>query len=721
MATVREDVVQISFDVADNPFAEITKDVNAMKTAVTGGVDSSTKKLKNMAGGATQAIGKASVALGKGLVKGAATAAAGIGAAGAAVGGLVTQSVKAYAEYEQLVGGVETLFKDSAPTIQKYANDAYKTAGLSANKYMNTVTSFSASMIASVGGDTAKAAELSNMAITDMSDNANKMGTSMDTVIETYQSLAKGNYAMLDNLKLGYGGTKTEMQRLIKDAAKLDSSVDANSMSYGNMVKALHAVQENMGITGTTAKEASSTISGSWEGVKSTWANLMPALIQGGDSFDQCVKNLVSSAKTFGKNVMPAVKSALSGVGSLVTELAPIIAAELPSMITSVLPSLISGAVTLVNGLVGALPSIIQAVIPPLAEGAMQLVQGLITSIQSNIGLISNVAIQLITSFAQFILQSVPQILLVGMQLLISLVQGIAQQLPTLIPMAIQAIMTLVQGLIGMLPQLITAGIQLIVALVNGLVAALPQLIPAGIQAILALINGIVAAIPQLTQASIDLIPVVVTALIQNLPQIINGGIQLIVALIQGLGQAIPQLMAFMPQIVRTIIDTLKSIDLVSVGKDLIQGLINGIGSMLGAVKDAAANVAKGAANAIKGFLGINSPSRLMIEYGQYTGAGLAKGVQNTQGAVNNAATGLSAAVSEPMQPRVNSYTPSSSSVSNTSNTSTTNTFNPQFTLNMNGASATESNKHKVKQWVKEAMLEMFESMERTNPQLREV
>lgn len=735
--TIREDIVSIGFEVDDNPFKDITDGIEDMKKAVTGGVDDSIDDLKKMAkeagkaadgvdeikkstkglstaktkatelfkslknvagvtfdkvtGGikniATQA-GKATVAAGKGLAKGIGV---GVGAAGAAIGGLVTQSVQAYADYEQLTGGVETLFKDSAPEVQKYANNAYKTAGLSANEYMETVTSFSASLLQSVGGDTAKAASKADVAITDMSDNANKMGSDIETLKTAYGGFAKGQFTLLDNLKLGYGGTKEEMQRLLTDAQKI-SGVKYDISSYADIVDAIHVVQTEMGITGTTAKEAEQTISGSLAGMKSAWGNLLTSLVQGGDSFDQNVANLISSVKTFAGNVMPVAKSALSGIVTLIDELAPVIIAELPSLISELLPQIVNAG--------------------------MQLMQVLMDTIGNNTGMISSMAVQLITSFAQFILTSVPQLITTGMQLLLSLVQGISQQLPTLIPMAIQAITTLVTGLIGMLPQLISAGIELLVALVHGIVQSLPQLIPAGIQAVLALINGLVGAVPQLIQAALGLVPVIVDALIQNLPLLIQGGIQIIVALISGLGQSIPQLLEFMPQIGQSIVNSLKEVDLLQVGKDLVSGLIKGIGSMLGAVKDAAKNVAKGAANAIKGFLGINSPSKLMIEQGEFTGEGLALGIKGMVGDVEKAAIGLSA----PIAPAVNKYTPSGSSTTTTNNNrSVVNHYSPQFTLNMNGASATEANKHKVKQWVKESMQEMFESMGRTNPELCEV
>lgn len=421
---IRHDIIQLDFDTNLKELTRITKELDELKKSISGGLgddefdklkdsvndtddaldkvkkaannaDDSLDKVKKAANNTESALDKvkktASNASSKLLELGKKGAVAafnglkkiaglsfkavtvGIGAAATAVGTLVTKSVQAYADYEQLVGGVDTLFKGDSKTVQKYANDAFKTAGLSANEYMETVTGFSASMIQSVGGDTKKAAELSNMAITDMSDNANKMGTSMDSIIQTYQSLARGNYAMLDNLKLGYGGTKEEMKRLIKDAAKLDSSVDANSTSYANLVKAIHVVQENMGITGTTAKEASSTISGSLASMKSAWGNLLPALIQGGDSFDQCVDNLVESVKTFAKNVKPAIIKALSGVGKLIEELAPIIEQEFPAMVDELLPPLIKAATSLLSGLIKALPSIAKAIIKEAPDIFKQL------------------------------------------------------------------------------------------------------------------------------------------------------------------------------------------------------------------------------------------------------------------------------------------------------------------------------------------------------------
>lgn len=365
------------------------------------GFDKTISGLKKMG----SLLGKVAIKAGKALLKSTALAAAGVGV-------LVTGAVKGYSEYEQLIGGVDTLFgaggqsvedftasigkstaeikafqranglavdgiigpktqaairkqykamSEASGMVQANANNAYKTAGLSANDYMETVTSFSASLISSLGGDTAKAAELADMAIIDMADNANKMGSDMGSIQDAYQGFAKQNYTMLDNLKLGYGGTQEEMKRLLKDAEELTGQ-KYNLSSYSDIVEAIHAVQESMGITGTTAVEADKTISGSLSSLKAAWGNTLTSLVVGGDAFDQCVDNLVDSAKTFGKNIMPAITRALTGVGGLVEELSPIIARELPGMIRELLPSLIKGATALLKGIIIALPDIIKTI-----------------------------------------------------------------------------------------------------------------------------------------------------------------------------------------------------------------------------------------------------------------------------------------------------------------------------------------------------------------------
>ncbi|HAR84909.1 MAG TPA: phage tail tape measure protein [Clostridium sp.] len=264
-------------------------------------------------------------------ITGLATAASGV------VTALTTLSVKQFAEYEQLVGGVETLFKKSSGQVMKYANDAYKTAGMSANEYMKTITGFSASLLQGLGGDTKKAAEIGNKAVTDMSDNANKMGTSMEMIQNAYQGFAKQNYTMLDNLKLGYGGTKTEMERLLADAQKL-TGIKYDINNFSDVIEAIHAVQTEMGITGTTAKEASETIEGSFNMTKSAWTNLLTGMADDNADFDVLVQNLVNSLGSLGKNLLPRIKIAIEGIGELIRTLLPKVLDEIPEMMASLFP-----------------------------------------------------------------------------------------------------------------------------------------------------------------------------------------------------------------------------------------------------------------------------------------------------------------------------------------------------------------------------------------------
>ena len=305
---------------------------------------------------------------GKLAMTGAKIAGAAVGAAATAVAAVTKQAVEAYGEYEQLVGGVETLFGTSADKVMEYADKAFMTAGLSANEYMSTVTSFSASLLQSLGGDTEKAADYADMAIRDMSDNANKMGTSMDAIQNAYQGFAKQNYTMLDNLKLGYGGTKSEMERLVEDAEKLNSSFkatrDANgdlTLSFGDIVDAIHIVQTEMGITGTTAKEASSTLEGSFNSMKASWQNLLIAF-GSGEGVEEAIGNLVETAKTYVGNLIPVIKTALVGIADFVKEIGPIIIEELPGLIQELLPELLNAAIALVGAFVEALPGILTAI-----------------------------------------------------------------------------------------------------------------------------------------------------------------------------------------------------------------------------------------------------------------------------------------------------------------------------------------------------------------------
>jgi hypothetical protein len=330
-----------------------------------------------------------------------------MGVAGASAVAMITKSaVDGYAEYEQLVGGVETLFKDSADVLIGYADKAYQTAGLSANEYMSTVTSFSASLIQSLGGDTKKSADYANQAIIDMSDNANKMGTSMESIQNAYQGFAKQNYTMLDNLKLGYGGTKEEMQRLLDDAEKL-SGMEFDISSFADVTQAIHIIQTELGITGTTAKEASTTIQGSASAMKASWENLMVGLADGNANFDQLLENFIDSVGTFAGNLIPRVEIVLASVVNLIKGLVPKIAKALPSLAKNIIPMALDAILSIVNALSETFPELLVMLIQTIVDILPNLIPQLVT------GLV-NLFVMLMGNFDEIILpiiQALPLII----------------------------------------------------------------------------------------------------------------------------------------------------------------------------------------------------------------------------------------------------------------------------------------------------------------------
>ena len=338
------------------------------------GIDETTDKAEK----AHPKIASAFEKVGAAAVKVGTAIAAGLGAGAVAMGKLIKDSVAAYSDYEQLVGGVETLFKDSSGKVLEYANNAYKTAGMSANDYMETVTSFSASLLQGLDGDTSKAAEIANKAITDMSDNANKMGTDISMIQNAYQGFAKQNYTMLDNLKLGYGGTASEMARLINDSGVLGDKMTVtaetvNSVSFDKIIEAIGVMQDKMDITGTTAKEASTTIQGSISSMKSAWTNFITGMADENQDFDALLGNLVDSMVTVADNLIPRIQMLLprlvEGLNQLINTLLP----YMPEIIESLVPGVIDGALALITGLIAALPQILQLLLAQIPKIVSQV------------------------------------------------------------------------------------------------------------------------------------------------------------------------------------------------------------------------------------------------------------------------------------------------------------------------------------------------------------
>lgn len=438
------------------------------------------KNAKSSASGLTGLFGKvgsAASTVGKGIFNVATNVAkvsvAATTAGATAISALTGLAISSYADYEQLVGGVETLYKTSADKVQQYAADAYKTAGLSANEYMNTATTFAASLVSSLGGDTEQAAELANTAISDMSDNSNKMGTAMSSIQDAYNGFAKQNYTMLDNLKLGYGGTKTEMQRLLDDANKLNAaqgnytkySID----SYSDVVSAIHDVQNAMGITGTTSKEASTTIQGSVNATKSAWSNLVTGIADDNANFGQLISNFVDSATTAASNIIPRIEVALNGAAKLIESLVPPIMAELPSLIETVLPQ--------------------------LAQSAVNIVQTLVTGISANAAQLIDSAIQIITVLGNGIYQMLPTIAQSALQIVLTLVSKLNENLPQMLDTAGQMLIAFVEGVSEHLPDIMLAAASIVETLLTYFIEHLPDIVEGAMQMGNAVIDGIIDGI----------------------------------------------------------------------------------------------------------------------------------------------------------------------------------------------------------------------------------
>lgn len=523
--------------------------------------------------------------------------------AATATAALVKSAVTAYSDYEQLVGGVETLFKDSASEVQKYAANAYQTAGLSANEYMETVTGFSASLLQSLDGDTKAAAEKANVAITDMSDNANKMGTSMESIQNAYQGFAKQNYTMLDNLKLGYGGTKEEMQRLLEDASKL-SGQKFDLSSYADIVDAIHIVQTEMGITGTTAKEAATTIQGSVNMTKAAWQNLVVGIADDTQDFDVLVNNFVESVTTAGNNILPRVEIALKGVGTLVEKLAPIIAKTVPNIVSTTLPSMIKAGTSMIRALLDGLLKAVPELIPCFKNIVNQLISVIVT----NLPMILNAAVTIAGAIVSGLVEALPDILDAGIELIQSLAQGLTNGIPTILSTAITIVSQLASTLIQNVPQIVQTGIQLLLGLANGILQAVPQLLQELPGIITQMVENILSCIPMIIECGIELLtslvdalPQIIQSIVAVLPQIINGiieallghideiiqaGIKLLVALIDALPQIIDTICKALPQIIEAITGALLEHldDMIYAGVDLFMALITNLAEIKNAL-----------------------------------------------------------------------------------------------------------------------------------------
>lgn len=568
-------------------------------------------------------------------------------AAGAAVGKIATEAVTAFADFEQLEGGVETLFSrseeqtnalkqsmldsgmtarqvaeemasipDGADIVMENAANAYKTAGMSANEYMETVTSFSASLLQSLGGDTVKAAKSADMAISDMSDNANKMGSDISSIQNAYQGFAKQNYTMLDNLKLGYGGTKSEMERLLADASEF-SGIKYDINSLDDVYNAIHVIQTEMGITGTTAKEASTTISGSISTMGAAWQNVLTSMGTG-EGLSENINALVESVGTVANNIMPVLQQALGGVSTLITELAPQLGTMIVGLIQTALPGLLEAGVdiikTLANGILAAIPELMPVILDVLMQ-------------------IGNLIVEL-----------APVLIEAGLNIIVQLAMGIAQALPELIPTIVEVVMNIALYLLENIDILMDAAIQLMIGLATGLINAIPILVEKAPLIINAWSQAMVTSALKLIEVGQKIIEVIGNALTTYAPQLLNKA----AAIINDLK------MRFIEAASRFL----------EVGAAIVEGIRQGIAGAWQSFTNWLYTMLGDIVQGVKDFFKIGSPSKVFAdEVGRWIPAGIAEGIQEGMNTLDDAMVGMEMSISPNQMQGVTSYSPTSQTV----------------------------------------------------------
>lgn len=593
-----------------------------------------------------------------GLAVAGKAAAAGLAAASAAAVALGKASLDSYAEYEQLVGGVDTLFKESSQKLQEYAANAYQTAGMSANDYMSTVTSFSAALINSLGGDTEAAADMADEAVTAMADNANKMGTSIDSIVQTYQSLSRGNFAMLDNLKLGYGGTKEELERLLDDAEAYKESmgeiVNYDVSNFADIVSAIGAIQEKMGIAGATAAEASSTIEGSVASMKAAWSNLVTGIADENSDLDSLVGKFVDSVGVAADNVVPRITKILTGLGEAITQIAPVLANEVPVLLEKVLPSMVNAGTRLfvgfVTGMISALPNLVLAVpsiidsfisavsenLSSILDSGKLLLETIVTGIQENAPEIKEAAISMISDFGNYVRENLPTLIQAGLEAITSFTSGLRENVGVLVDGALDLMVSFAAGIADSIPIVIEQAPLIVSNLANTINDNAPKILEAAVKIIAALGKGLIQSIP---------------ALVSNIPQIIAAIVDTFLAfnwvnlggsIIKGLGSGISGMVSFIKNTVNQVASAVKGgisslpSAMTQIGKNIVQGLWNGIKSMISWIKSKAKEFVGGIVGGIKETLGIHSPSRVFSEIGENMALGLGEGWTSEYGRIKS-------------------------------------------------------------------------------------
>ena len=538
----------------------------------------------------------------------------------AGIGKALLSTLTEGGKLQQSLGGIETLFKDNADRVKGYAKEAYRTTGLSANAYMENVTGFSASLLQSLGGDTKKAAETANMAMIDMADNSNKMGTSMEAIQNAYQGFAKQNYTMLDNLKLGYGGTKKEMERLLKDAQKITGvKYDINNLN--DVYEAIHVIQGELDITGTTAKEASTTLSGSFNAMKAAFQDVLGALALG-EGLEPALQGLAGTVSTFlFGNLFPMIGNILAQLPGMLITFVQIALPQFIQMGTDMVNSLISGFDFGMEGFWANFSEMINVFLtdylPQFLETGVSLITELTNGLISALPNVITGMGEILDTMLVICFDALPKILQAGYDIIKNLAMGIWNNLPAITKSIVDVLDKLLRTILDNLPQFLEKGIELIGRMAMGIWNNLPQIISTLTNLLIALIRKIG----------------------EYLPQFLQKGVELIGKMLAGIVQKAPELIAKLPAIIVQILASIGrfTAEFVSMGGQLLMGLARGIAGAVKNVISSAIDACKSVVNKVKAFFGIHSPSRLFAEIGEFLDLGLAEGIEDNIKPVQNA------------------------------------------------------------------------------------
>ena len=557
----------------------------------------------------------------------AAIAAAGIGEA-------LKSALEAGGNLQQSFGGLDTLYGDAAKAAKEYAVEAAQ-AGISANSYAEQAVSFGAALKSAFGGDTVKAAEAANVAILDMADNSAKMGTDITSIQTAYQGFAKQNYTMLDNLKLGYGGTKAEMERLLADAEKL-SGVKYNIDNLGDVYSAIHVIQENLGLTGVAAEEAATTFTGSLGAMKAAGENLLANLALG-ENITPALNTLGETVRTFVfdnlfpmiGNILSALPELLSGVGSMIIQALNITsnnAGEIVALGLDIVTSLVSA-------IIEAAPYLIEAAVRLVAELGKALIETDWVTLGTNT----------ISKLSESLSLAASEIFGTDTSIVDSVLDTITRGLPNLLDKGIEIITNVANGVLSNLPLVISTVGEVMTTFTDYIMKNYPVVLEKGATLIVNLVQGVIKNLPKIVEAVVKVIASFTETVLTNLPKILQSGIEILLKLVAGIIEAIPQLIAAIPQVISAIVEAFGSFDWGTIGHNLMEGIKDGIVNGASMIVDAAKDAASAAFDAAKDFLGISSPAKKGIYIGEMLGAGFAEGIDDSKGEIQNAINGLNA------------------------------------------------------------------------------